>query len=118
MPLTPLELKKKKQEVSKQQAMEREQRAKKRELAVDKMTVQVTERKGIGRRVQFNYEDCTSRTEQHSRLDTDLNYLISKMAPDELGGYIAARTQHRTEILGHDFTEEDRKSTRLNSSHT
>jgi len=57
-------------------------------------------------RIQTDYKNCPTMTEQHSANETDLNYLIKKFKPDELAAYITARNQHRKEILGHDFSKE------------
>lgn len=58
------------------------------------------------RRVAFGYEFCPTLAEQHTAHLSNLNYLMEKYQPDELAAYIAARTQHRVEILGHDFSAE------------
>lgn len=57
-------------------------------------------------RIQQDFSHCPTLTEQHTAHLTDLNYLIAKYKPDELAAYIAARNQHRIEILGHDFSQE------------
>lgn len=57
-------------------------------------------------RIQTDYEFCPTLAEQHTAHLTDINYLMKKYKPDELAAYIAARTAHRTEILGHDFSQE------------
>lgn len=57
-------------------------------------------------RIQEDYTFCPTMAEQHSAQLTDLNYLIKKYKPDELAAYMAARSQYRQEILGHDFSEE------------
>lgn len=58
----------------------------------------------LGRSTDYSF--CPTLTEQHTAHLSDLNYLIDKYKPDELAAYLAARTQHRTEILGHDFSVE------------
>lgn len=58
------------------------------------------------RRIVFDYQYCTSMTEQHGRWATDINYLMKKFQPDELAAYIAARNTHRMPITGHDFSAE------------
>lgn len=58
------------------------------------------------RRVRLNFEYCPTLTEQHTAHLTDINYLIKKYKPDELAAYIAARAQHKQEIVGHDFSQE------------
>lgn len=57
-------------------------------------------------RVQRDFSNCPTMTEQHTAHLTDINYLIERYKPDELAAYIAARSQHRQEILGHDFSLE------------
>jgi len=44
--------------------------------------------------------------EQHTAHLSDINYLMQRFQPDELAAYIAARSQYRREILGHDFSQE------------
>lgn len=63
-------------------------------------------RKNNSLRVQQDFEFCPTLAEQHTAHLSDINYLIEKFKPDELQAYIQARTQHRTEILGHDFSRE------------
>ncbi len=58
------------------------------------------------RRISQNFENCPTMAEQHTGHLTDINYLVKKYKPDELAAYIAARSQYRTEILGHDFSQE------------
>lgn len=57
-------------------------------------------------REQQDFEFCPSMAEQHTAHLTDINYLIEKYKPDELAAYLAARTQYRQEIVGHDFSQE------------
>lgn len=57
-------------------------------------------------RIQQDFSNCPTLTEQHTAHMSDINYLIQKYKPDELAAYIAARAQHRQEILGHDFSLE------------
>lgn len=57
-------------------------------------------------RYALDFQYCPTMTEQHTIRDTDINYLMEKYKPDELAAYIAARNQHRNEILGHDFSLE------------
>lgn len=57
-------------------------------------------------RIQQDFSNCPSLAEQHTAHLTDINYLIQKYKPDELGAYLAARAGHRAEILGHDFSRE------------
>lgn len=65
-----------------------------------------TIRKDGSRRIQQDFGNCPTLCEQHTAHLSDLNYLIKKYKPDELAAYLAAREQHRVEILGHDFSTE------------
>lgn len=65
-----------------------------------------TQRKNGTKRIQISYENCPTMTEQHTAHLSDLNYLIATYKPDELAAYIAAKNSHRTEIIGHDFSQE------------
>lgn len=56
--------------------------------------------------ISWDYSNCPTLTEQHTAHLSDLNYLIEKFKPDELSAYLAARSQYRHEILGHDFSIE------------
>lgn len=73
---------------------------------LDELIIKETIRPDGSRRIQYDYSFCISRTDVHSAHLTDLNYLIEKYQPDELAQYIAARSQYRAEILGHDFSQE------------
>lgn len=57
-------------------------------------------------RVQQDFTNCPTLTEQHTAHLTDINYLMEKFRPDEMAAYIAARSEYRSEILGHDFSLE------------
>lgn len=57
-------------------------------------------------RRQQDFSNCPTLTEQHTAHLTNINYLIEKYKPDELAAYIAARTQYRQEIVGHNFAAE------------
>lgn len=57
-------------------------------------------------RLQQDFRNCPTLAEQHTAHLTDINYLMEKYKPDELAAYIAARNQHRQEIVGHDFAKE------------
>lgn len=65
-----------------------------------------TKRKNGSLRVQQDFQFCPTLAEQHTAHLTDINYLVQKYKPDELAQYISARTQHRQEIIGHDFSAE------------
>lgn len=94
-------------EISKEKQAERALRKKIREQPLNKILIHETVRKSTGRRrVQFDYTECSTRTEQHTAHVTDINALMKKYAPDELAAYIAARNAHRVEITGHDFSTE------------
>lgn len=57
-------------------------------------------------RVAQDFSNCVSMAEQHTAHLSDINYLMKKFRPDELASYIAARSQYRQEIVGHDFASE------------
>lgn len=65
-----------------------------------------TRRKDGSLRIQQDFSNCPTLAEQHTAHLTDINYLIEKYKPDELAAYIAARSQYRQEILGHDFSKD------------
>lgn len=73
---------------------------------LNKMITHETRRPDGSIRVQFDYSNCPTLTEQHTAHLTNINYLMEKYKPDELAAYIAARNQYRQEILGHDFSKE------------
>lgn len=52
--------------------------------------------------------------EQHTAHLSDINYLMERYQPDELAAYIAARSQWRQEIIGHDFSLEPNLQEGLN----
>lgn len=66
----------------------------------------VTRRPNGTLRIRHDFSNCPTMAEQHTAHLSDINYLMKKMQPDELAMYIAARNQHRREILGHDFSQE------------
>jgi len=57
-------------------------------------------------RIQQDFSNCPTLAEQHTAHLSDINYLIERYKPDELASYLAARTQYRQEIVGHDFASE------------
>jgi len=65
-----------------------------------------TTRKNGSVRIQQDFEFCPTMAEQHTGHLTDINYLMEKHQPDELAAYLTARTSHRAEITGHDFSTE------------
>lgn len=73
---------------------------------LNEVIIKVTERPNGSIRYQYDFSNCPTMTEQHTAHLTDINYLIEKYRPDELAAYIVAKTQHRREIVGHDFTQE------------
>lgn len=66
----------------------------------------VTIRPDGSRRIRHYYDNCPTLAEQHTAHLSDINYLIKRYKPDELASYIAARSQHKQEIIGHDFSRE------------
>lgn len=73
---------------------------------LNKVLVRETRRENGSLRIQQDFSFCPTMAEQHTAHLTDLNYLIKKYKPDELASYIAARSQYRQEIIGHDFSTE------------
>lgn len=73
---------------------------------LNKVIEKVTVRKNGTLRIQQDFTNCPTLAEQHTAHLTDINYLIKKYKPDELGAYMAARNEYRQEILGHDFSQE------------
>lgn len=57
-------------------------------------------------RIQQDFTNCPTMTEQHTAHLTNINYLMERYKPDELAAYIAARNEYRREIVGHDFSRE------------
>lgn len=76
------------------------------EGVLDQIVIERLVRPNGTRRVRYNFEYCTSKTEQHTGHLTNLNYLVKKYKPDELAAYMAARNSRRQEITGHDFSKE------------
>lgn len=79
--------------------------------------VVTTRRKDGSLRIQQDFSSCPTMTEQHTAFLTDINYLVAKYKPDELTAYILARSAHRREILGHDFSAEPTLQESLNHVH-
>nr|QJB20940.1 MAG: internal scaffolding protein [Microvirus sp.] len=73
---------------------------------LNEVIIHETRRPDGSLRVQQDFSYCPSLAEQHLAHMTDLNHLIAKYKPDELAAYIAARSQYRREIIGHDFSVE------------
>jgi len=63
-------------------------------------------RKNGTTRIQQDFEFCPTLAEQHTANVTDINWLMKQYKPDELAAYIAAKNQHRLELIGHDFSKE------------
>lgn len=73
---------------------------------LNKVIIKTTKRKNGSVRIQQDFTNCPTKTEQHAAHLTDINYLIERYKPDELAAYIAARNSNRQEIIGHDFSQE------------
>lgn len=73
---------------------------------LNEIIIHRSRRKNGSLRIQRDFSYCPTLAEQHTAHLTDINYLMEKYKPDELAAYIAARNQHRQEILEHDFSEE------------
>lgn len=94
-------------EISEEKQEERNARKAERLSPVNKVIVNETIRKETGRRrISFDYSNCIDQVDHTQARDTDLNYLVKKFTPYQLGQYIAARSQSRKEIIGHDFSRE------------
>lgn len=65
-------------------------------------------------RIQQDFSNCPTMAEQHTAHLTNINYLIQKYKPDELAAYMAARSQYKREILGHDFSKEPELADAMN----
>lgn len=76
------------------------------ELKLNEIIFVHTTRADGSRRIQMDFRNCPSMAEQHTAHLSDVNYLVKKFQPDELAAYITARSAHRQEILGHDFSQE------------
>lgn len=74
--------------------------------AFNKVIIIETKRPDGSVRIQQDFSNCPTMSEQHTAHLTDINYLIDRYKPDELASYLAARTQYRQEIIGHDFSKE------------
>lgn len=77
-----------------------------KDTQIDKIIEVITERPNGRIRIQKDYSQCISKTEQHNKDTNDLNVLIKKFKPDQLASYMMARNQKRREITGHDFSQE------------
>jgi len=73
---------------------------------LNEVVIVETRRKDGSLRIQQDFKYCPTMAEQHSARETDINYLIKKYQPDELGAYLAARANYKQEIIGHDFSIE------------
>lgn len=73
---------------------------------LNKVIYKETRRSDGSLRIQQDFTNCPTMAEQHTAHLSDINYLIAKYKPDELSAYLAARSQYRTEVLGHDFSQE------------
>lgn len=72
----------------------------------NKVIYKETRRQDGSLRIQQDFTNCPTMTEQHTAHLTDINYLIKTYKPDEIAMYLATRAAHRKEILGHDFAQE------------
>lgn len=72
----------------------------------NKVIYKETRRPDGSLRIQQDFTNCPTMTEQHTAHLTDINYLIKTYKPDEIAMYLATRAAHRKEILGHDFAQE------------
>lgn len=77
-----------------------------KKVKLNEVIVKETVRPNGSIRIQQDFSNCPTMAEQHTAHLTDINYLLKKYKPDEFAAYIAARTAYRTEILGHDFSQE------------
>lgn len=77
-----------------------------KKIKLNEVIIKETKRADGSVRIQQDFTNCPSLTEQHSAHMGDLNYLINKFKPDELAAYMAQREIYRKEILGHDFSQE------------
>lgn len=68
-------------------------------------------------RIQYDYANCPSMTEQHTAHLSDINYLVERYKPDELAAYLMARGQHRSLIENHDFSLEPTLQEAMNMSY-
>lgn len=73
---------------------------------LNKVVVNESIRANGSLRIQQDFSNCPTMAEQHTAHLTNLNYLIDRYKPDELGAYLAARSQYRQEIVGHNFASE------------
>lgn len=73
---------------------------------LNEIKIITSRRKNGSLRIQRDFSNCPTMAEQHTAHLSDLNYLIEKYKPDELAAYLTARTSHRVEVLGHDFSKE------------
>lgn len=73
---------------------------------LNEVIIKETRRPNGTLRIQQDFSNCPTMAEQHTAHETNLNYLIAKYKPDELAAYMAAKANHRREILGHDFSQE------------
>lgn len=74
--------------------------------ALNKVIIKETLRPNGTVRIQQDFSNCPTLTQQGLGHLTDINYLIEKYKPDELQAYINQRNERRREIVGHDFSQE------------
>lgn len=81
---------------------------------LNQVIVKETIRADGSRRIQQDFSNCPTMAEQHTAHLSDINWLMKKYKPDELAAYLAARSQYRQEIKGHDFSQEPSMQDALN----
>lgn len=62
-----------------------------KESDLNKLIVHEHKRSNGSLRVQLDFSNCVSLTEQHSAQETDVNYLVQKYSVDELANYLALK---------------------------
>lgn len=67
-------------------------------------------------RVQQDFTDVPSHTDQSQIYENNVSKLVEKYAPDELAQYLAAKNQNRPVILDHDFSQEPELMYAMNSA--
>lgn len=57
-------------------------------------------------RVQQDFSECPSQTDQSQIHENNINELMKKYKPDELAAYLTAKNSYKKEINNHDFSQE------------
>lgn len=68
-------------------------------------------------RIQRDWTEVPSHTDQSQRDENNINVLMEKYKPDELAQYLAQKNGHRPEINNHDFSEEPTLQNAMNSAY-